>query len=439
MGEVSQEKLPNRWIRVVGAVLMQLALGSIYAWSIFNKPLASADYLDLPPKSLQVLAIFAISLAGFGLFVSIGGRMQDRYGPRKIAILAGAIYALGYIMSWQFNTNLYLMYVAYGFLGAGVGVGYSCPLACCVKWFPDKRGLISGIAVAGFGAGTFIFAQVGTAIIGGAPHYTGLPESYLILGLVFLVMVIGGGWLLCDPPTGYCPAGWSPPLQGAGSTAKKQFTVREMIRTKSFLMIWVMFVLSATAGLMMVGNISNVANSFKEFMPNPNQDIPATLPESVALLAGIYAIFNGTGRVAWGFFSDKLGRTKAMRLMFLVQAIGLFSSAAFVMSKPTNEGLQFAGLIAFDSWIGFCFGGNFAMFPPLTSEYFGTKFFGSNYGIVFTSYAVGGVTGGLMPGIITGGFEWVFILTGAASLVAFAIAWMTKPPVVADEPKPSPS
>jgi OFA family oxalate/formate antiporter-like MFS transporter len=440
MGETkNQEKLPNRWTRVIGAVLMQLALGSIYAWSIFNKPLA--HYLDEPSKSLQVLGIFATSLAGFGLFVTVGGRLQDKYGPRNIGILAGVVYAIGYLASWQFYKELPLMYVAYGLLGAGVGIGYSCPLSCCVKWFPDKRGLISGIAVAGFGAGTFIFAQVGAAIIGNSP-YTGLGDSYLALGLVFLVMVVAGSFLLCDPPAGYCPAGWTPPLQGAGSTAKKQFVWREMIRTKSFIMIWVMFVLSATCGLMMVGNISNVAASFKGFThpaTSAASDIIATKASNVALLAGIYAIFNGTGRIAWGFVSDKLGRTQAMRTMFLFQAIGLFASAAFVLSKPSDQTIQFAGLAVFDSWIGFCFGGNFAMFPPLTSEYFGTKFFGFNYGLVFTSYAVGGVVGGLMPGIIKGGFEWVFILTGVGSLVAFLIALMTKPPVVKDEEKATPA
>ncbi len=437
MGETkTAEKLPNRWIRVVGAVLMQLALGSIYAWSIFNKPLAY--YLEEPSKSLQVLGIFATSLAGFGLFVSVGGRLQDRYGPRNIGILAGVIYAIGYIASWQFHKSLPMMYVSYALLGAGVGTGYSCPLSCCVKWFPDKRGLISGIAVAGFGAGTFIFAQVGAAIIGSSVPYSGLGDAYLTLGIIFLAMVIGGSFLLCDPPHGYCPAGWSPPLEGAGSTAKKQFVWREMLRTKTFWMIWIMFVLSATCGLMMVGNISNVANSFKDFYATPiSGDIIATKASSVALLAGIYAIFNGAGRVAWGFISDRMGRTQAMRTMFLVQAIGLFSAAAFVVAKPLDQNVQFLGLVAFDSWIGFCFGGNFAMFPPITSEYFGTKFFGFNYGLVFTSYAVGGVIGGLMPGIIKGGFEFVFIATGVGSVAAFVLGWFTKPPAVVEEPKPA--
>ena len=434
MGEAKVEQgLPNRWIRVIGAVLIQLALGSIYAWSIFNGPLASAGYLNEPSKSLQVLGIFATSLAGFGLFVSVGGLLQDRRGPKQIAMLAGVIYAAGYFLSSQFDSSLPLMYVSYAMLGAGVGIGYSCPLSCCVKWFPDKRGLISGIAVAGFGAGTFIFAQVGSFIIGSAPDYSGLSSSYLILGIIFLAMVLIGAQLLCNPPENYCPAGWTPPLSGAGSTAKKQFTAREMVRTRSFKLVWLMYALSATCGLMMVGNISNFAKSFN----TPVHTVTVATTGAIAIITGVYAIFNGTGRVAWGFFSDKFGRTRAMKMMFLVKSLILFSAAGFVVMNPSNETTQYIGVTALICGVGFCFGGNFAMFPPITSEYFGTRFFGTNYGVVFTSYAVGGVLGGLMPGIIKGGFEWVFILTAVGSLAAFAVAWITKPPVIEPEAKPA--
>ncbi len=437
MGENKTEKLPNRWIRVVGAVLMQLALGCIYAWSIFNKPLAY--YLNDAAKSPQVLGIFATSLASFGLFVSVGGWLQDRRGPRQIGMLAGVIYAAGYVLSSMFFKNLGLMYVSYALLGVGVGIGYSCPLSCCVKWFPDKRGLIAGIAVAGFGAGTFIFAQVGTWIVGSSP-YVGLDNAYLYLGIIFLVMVFLGAQLLCDPPTNYCPAGWTPPLQGAGSTAKKQFRTREMVRSRTYWLIWAMFILSATCGLMMIGNVSNFAQNMENIYaaahPGFNtgtQDVLVTTAANVALMTGILALFNGTGRVVWGFVSDKLGRTRAMKIMFLTQSIILFGAAAFVLSKPTDQTIQFVGVTAFVSLAGFCFGGNFALFPPITAEYFGTKFYGSNYGVVFTAYAVGGVTGAMMPAYIKGGFEWVFIGTALGSLVAFIIAWITKPPVIAPE------
>jgi OFA family oxalate/formate antiporter-like MFS transporter len=432
MGEAKEEKLPNRWIRVIGAILIQMALGSIYAWSIFNKPLA-AD-LGEPSKSLQVLGIFATSLAGFGLFVTVGGKLQDRSGPKNIAMLSGVIYALGYIISSQFTDNIALMYIGYGVLGAGVGIGYSCALSCCVKWFPDKRGLISGLAVAGFGAGTFVFAQVGQFIIdSGSTDAAGLSSAYLYLGLIFLAMVIGGAQLLCDPPTGFCPAGWSPPKTGSGSTAKKQFSPREMVRTKSFIFLWLMFALSATCGLMMIGNVSNLGQNFEDIYANATPGFDSAthnvmVTAQVATITGVLAIFNGTGRIVWGMVSDKIGRMKTMKLMFLVQSVILFSAAAFVMSKPVDEYTVFIGVTAIVSLEGFCFGGNFALFPPTTTEYFGTKNLGTNYGIVFTSYAVGGVLGGLMPGIIKGGFEWVFIATALGSLVAFGIAWITKNP-----------
>lgn len=420
---MAEEKIMNRWTRVIGAILVQLALGSIYAWSVFNAPLAGD--LKLGSKDLQVLGIFATSLAGFGLFVQVGGRLQDKRGPRQIAMLSGVIYALGYIISSQFTDNLGMMYVGYAVLGAGVGIGYSCALSCCVKWFPDKRGLVSGLAVAGFGAGTFIFAQVGQFIIdNGSTTAAGLSNAYLYLGLIFLAMVLGGSQLLCDPPTGFCPAGWTPPKSGAGSTAKKQFMPKEMVRTKSFYLLWAMFALSATCGLMMIGNVGNAGKSLTA---------DATIVAENATIVGILAIFNGAGRIVWGIVSDKLGRTKAMKIMFLLQGIILFGAAGFMMSDPADKTTAFIGFTAFVSLVGFCFGGNFALFPPTTSEYFGTKFFGNNYGLVFTSYAVGGVIGGLMPGIIKGGFELVFIATAIGSMAAFAIAWIVGPPVVKGE------
>jgi len=421
---MAEVKAMNRWMRVVGAILVQLALGSIYAWSIFNTPLATElGYTD--SKDLLVLGIFATSLAGFGLFVQVGGRLQDKRGPRQIAMLSGVIYAIGYIISWQFTDSIGMMYVGYGVLGAGVGIGYSCALSCCVKWFPDKRGLVSGLSVAGFGAGTFIFAQVGQYIINnGSSPSAGLSDAYLYLGLIFLAMVVGGSQLLCDPPTGYCPAGWTPPKTGAGSTAKKQFKPKEMVKTKSFFLLWVMFVLSATCGLMMIGNVGNAGKSLTE---------NATIVAENATIVGILAIFNGAGRIVWGMVSDKLGRTKAMKIMFLLQGIILFGAAAFMMSDPANETTAFVGFTAFVSLVGFCFGGNFALFPPTTSEYFGTTNFGNNYGLVFTSYAVGGIIGGLMPGVIRGGFELVFIATAIGSMAAFAIALIAGPPVIKEE------
>lgn len=428
MSEAKQKKVMNRWMTVVGALLVQLALGSIYAWSVFNGPLA--ETLDEPKKSVQVLAIFAVSLAGFGLSVQLGGYLQDRKGPMKIAMVGGVVYAVGYVLSAFSTESLGMMYLSYAVLGIGVGIGYSCPLACCVKWFPDKKGLVSGISVAGFGAGTFIFAQVGTYFI---ENMGGVVNAYLYLGVIFLAMVIAGAMLLINPEPGYCPAGWKPPAAGSAGAPGRDYNWREMIGTKSFWFLWTMFVLSATCGLMMIGNVGNVVQSFEDMyaVENPLFD-PATenvmATAQLATIVGILAVFNGAGRVVWGFISDKLGRTKAMKLMFLTQAIIYLAAAALVMSKPVDETTVFVSVTAVVSAVGFCFGGNFALFPPTTADYFGTKNFGDNYGKVFTSYAVGGVIGALIPAFISGGFEFVFVAVAVGSLAALAIAFMTKPP-----------
>ena len=434
MSEVKEKKVMNRWITVVGALLVQLALGSIYAWSVFNGPLASS--LDEPKKSVQVLSIFAISLAGFGITVQLGGFLQDRHGPKKIAMLGGAVYAVGYVLSSFSTESLGMMYLAYAVLGVGVGIGYSCPLACCVKWFPDKKGLVSGISVAGFGAGTFVFAQVGTYFIN---NMGGIVNAYLYLGVIFLGMVLAGAMLLINPAPGYCPAGWTPPKAGTAGAPGRDYTWREMVRTKSFWFLWVMFVLSATCGLMMIGNVSNVAQAFEDIYALENVGFDSAtenimLTAQLATIVGILAVFNGAGRVAWGFISDKMGRTKAMKMMFLTQAVIYLVAAAFVMAKPIDENTVFIAVTAIVSAVGFCFGGNFALFPPTTADYFGTKNFGDNYGKVFTSYAVGGVIGALIPAFVSGGFEYVFIGVAVGSLAALAIAFMTKPP---EAPGPS--
>jgi OFA family oxalate/formate antiporter-like MFS transporter len=437
---MSEKKVMNRWMIVLGAVLVQMALGSIYAFSTFNvktgglpqtlstNPMDPATFLST--SNLALLGIFAISLAGFGLNVLTGGAIQDKRGPRNTAILGGILYAAAYVIasvsvgSTTTSGSFPMMYIAYALLGIGVGIGYSAPLAACLKWFPDKRGLIAGIAVAGFGAGSLIFAQVAKFII----NSSGISTAYLVLGVIFLIMVVVGAMLLVNPPQGYVPAGWDPTKQKKNIACKKDFTWREMCKTKSFFNLWIMFALSATAGLMMIGNVSGLAT----FLGGIDTG-------TIATIVGIIAIFNAIGRIAWGFVSDKYGRTNAMKMMFLTQAVVLFISAAYMAMKPTDGGINAIALTTMASLIGFCFGGNFALFAPCTADYFGTTNYGRCYGLVFTAYAVGGVLGAIIPGLLSGNtssYVYVFAIVGIGVMVAFAIAFITKQPEdLAEGPK----
>jgi OFA family oxalate/formate antiporter-like MFS transporter len=419
METASEGKTPNRWLPVVGALLIQLALGSVYAFSIFTGPLS--ETLGYSRTSFYILGIFATAIAVFAITTIFAGRLQDRKGPRVVATLGGLVYGAGYVLASFFTDNIAMLYLSYGVIGGlGLGLGYVCPLAAVVKWFPDKKGLVSGIAVAGFGAGAFIFTQVGKYIINASDD--GLSNSFLYLGVTFLLMVVAGAQVLRNPPAGWLPKGFNPNSKHNGQTA--DFDWHEMVKTRSFVLLNLMFLLSATAGLMMIGNVSNVAAYLD---PSKSMLVVA----QAQTIAGILALFNGAGRIGWGKVSDLLGRNKTMRLVFLIQALVLFGAAGFVWAKPTDEIIQFVGLTAFASAIGFTFGGNFALFPSATADYFGTKNLGVNYGLVFTGYGAAGILGSLIPGLLAGssdGFTWVFVAVGVASLVTFAMAVAMKPP-----------
>jgi len=419
MGNDEKQRM-NRWMVVAGALMIQLALGSLYAFSIFTGPLS--DSLGYPATSFQILGIFAAAIAVFAVTVIFAGKVQDKRGPRMIATIGGLILGAGYILSSLSTENVVLMYLTYGGIGGiGLGFGYVCPLAAGVKWFPDRKGLVSGIAVAGFGAGAFIFTQIGNSLISD----TSLENAFIYLGLIYMGMVLLGAQLLTNPPAGWMPKGYTPPSNNRNNH-KVDFTQREMIRTRSFLMLWIMFALSGTAGLMMISNVKNLATYLD---PSKTTMVVAEFQT----IAGILALFNAGGRIGWGRLSDRLGRTATMKLMFIIQAAVMFCAAAFFALKPDGEVVHFVGLTIFASLVGFTFGGNFALFPSITSEYFGTANFGNNYGYVFTSYGLAGVLGALIPGILAGsqtGFVYVFVVVGVASLLAFGVALFTRAPAV---------
>ncbi len=424
---ITEKKVRNRWIIVIGAILIQLALGTIYSWgtlTIFVSP-----YLG-EVKELTVF-IFGIGLLSFAITMVFAGQLQQKYGPKKIAILGGILIGIGVITSAVMNTFIGL-FITYGIIfGAGIGFGYVCPIASANKWFPDKKGLINGIAVAGFGAGSFIFNYVIEALANPKNLETtdlnfvseiskNMPIMFIVLGIVYLALIIGGAMTLSNPPDGWKPDGWNPPPPSEESGISGiEFERSKTVKLSQFWMLWATFVLSAISGLMVIGSYSAFAKS-----ENDLGDLIYVIGAAdFALIGSLAALFNAAGRIVWGQLSDLITYKKVMLIMFTTQAILMF------LYFTTNENAIY--FLIMTCAIYFCFGGNFSLFPTATADLFGTKNLGPNYGIVFTAYGIAGFIGATMVSAfvsVFGSYLILFVVMGTMSIVAAILAFFIKPP-----------
>jgi OFA family oxalate/formate antiporter-like MFS transporter len=433
---MSEEKIGNRYLVVLGAIIVQLCLGSIYAWSFFQTALNGINPvtkvqdvgLYLWPSLFSQLP-FAAGLASFTLFMIFAGRWQDRVGPRKVATIGGILLGLGYILAYlvdyvvvtdglvsttddAFIGTLYLV-ITYGIIGgAGIGFAYICPIAALVKWFPDKKGTITGIAVAGFGAGALVFGYVEQYLLSfySVPATANIGMPMLILGVIYLVLVVAGSQVLTNPPVGWLPPGFTPAPTTADGKGQ-EILPGEMIRTSTFWLLWLMFVFAATAGLMTLGNVKTAALAID------------TTADAV-LIVGVMSLLNAAGRIVWGAVSDKIGRENTMALMFIVLAIGMFTFAWM-----STIAISWVAVMGIASLIGFCFGGNFALFPSATADFFGSKNVGKNYGVMFTAYGIAGITGAFVAGPIhdvTGSYFMAFVVTGVLAIIAVLFTLVLK-------------
>ncbi|MDX9702058.1 MAG: OFA family MFS transporter [Candidatus Auribacterota bacterium] len=400
---MSEKKVINRWFIVIGALGIQLCLGSLYAWSIFVNPLKE----QYGYTTTQAQAIFSANLAAFALAMIFAGRLQDKIGPRITALIGSVLFGSGYFLSGFTDGSFQGLLCTMGVIG-GIGIGfcYVSPIAALVKWFPDKRGFITGIAVAGYGAGALVFAQAVIVMI----EKNGVMSAFFLLGAIFFAVCIPSALILCNPPEKWTPKGWSAQLK-KNAPVTRDFSWKEMIATSQFWMLWVMFIAGAAAGLLVISNLKpfGVHNGL------------STVAAGSAV--GILAIFNGAGRIVWGIAYDKLGRPIAMSLMFFLQGIMMF---ALIKMGSTPALLAVAS-----SWVGFNYGGIFALFPSSTADFFGTKFIGVNYAFVFTAYGIAGIIGPLLGGKIfdmTGSYLYAFIPAGVMCLIAAALALATTHP-----------
>ena len=399
------EKVKNRWIVVIGAIMIQLALGTIYSWGTLT--IYVSPYLS-EVKELTVY-IFGAGLLSFAITMIFAGQLQQKYGPRKIALLGGILMGGGVIIS-AFMTTFIGLFITYGIIfGMGIGFGYVCPIAVASKWFPDKKGFINGIAVAGFGAGAFIFNFVIEALV----TTFNIAIMFVILGIIYWGLIIGGAMTLSIPPEGWKPEGWEPPAPSEKSGfSGYEFERKETVKLPQFWMLWATFILSAISGLMVIGSYSAFAQT-NVISTNFN----------FVLIGSLAALFNGFGRVVWGKMADLITYKKAMLLMFSVQAILLF----IYFTTNINQ----AYFLIMTCLIFFCFGGNFSLFPTSTADLFGSKNLGPNYGIVFTAYGIAGFIGAVGVNLLVslfGSYLLLFIVMGSMSVGAALLAYLIKPP-----------
>ncbi len=431
---MSEQKVMNRWLVVVGAILIQLCLGAIYAWSVFTKQITAVDGI-YGFSAKQAAWVFSAGLATFAVVMVLAGRLQAKLGPKPIAVAGGIVLGAGYVLGGFLGSSFVMQLICIGIIGgAGIGLAYVVPIAVGVKWFPDKKGMISGLAVAGFGFGATLWVKLAGSWFGGLLNTTnvfGLPgvqSVFFIYGIVFFVLVLLGSTVMKNPPEGYKPEGWEPPAAGTTSkaTGAVELTSGEMLKTPQFYFIWLMFVGSGLAGLMVIYCI-------RLFGVDALQASGAAADARTAgVIAGTamawYAILNGLGRIVWGVVSDKIGRKIALFMMCLFQ--GLIMLFFFKMGHSE------IGLIIGACIIGFNFGGNFALFPAATADFFGNKNVGTNYGWVFLAYGVAGIAGPQIAGYFKDAAKggevsaWItpFIVAGISCLVAAVIGLLLKAP-----------
>jgi len=295
----------SRWWRVVGGMSMNLALGSLYAWSVFVAPLEK----EFKWKRADTSMVFTIAVVVFALTFIVAGRLQDKFGPFKISLMGAILVSLGFFLCSQAD-SLTKFFVFFGVLGGlGNGFGYATPIPVMSKWFPDKRGLAVGLAVGGYGGGSAIFGPLAASYL--IPHF-GWRATFQVLGVVFFAMTVIGAFLLKNPPTGYKPAGWVPAPASKAAATTYDFTPGEVLRTPSFYLLWVAYAFGCAAGLMVISQLVPFAKSV---------GIPGTLLASFGLVVG--ATGNAMGRILSGWMSDHLGRINVLRLMIGISMVAM--------------------------------------------------------------------------------------------------------------------
>jgi OFA family oxalate/formate antiporter-like MFS transporter len=416
---MTQQRVGNRWFVVVGAILVQLCLGAIYAWSVFTPILAEAGW-----SKVQTQGVFAAGLASFAVATVVAGQLMRRTGPRPLAWVGGIVLGAGYILAGltggtNFMATLLLIGIAGGF---GIGLAYVVPIAVGMRWFPDKKGFITGLAVAGFGFGATIWVKLAGAW-GHLLDRVGLGSTFMIYGAAFVVLVLVGGIWMRFPPEGWLPKGYDPTAPANGGSAatmpSHDFVTGEMLATPQYYLILLTMILSTGAGLMSIGLMKLFP---MQALMAGGLDTAAASAVAGTAMAVFFSLANGIGRIVWGMVSDRLGAKRSIIIMTATQGLVVL---AFQVMAGTPALLYLGAAL-----IGFNFGGNFALFPMITAGTFGARNIGQLYGWVFLAYGIGGIAGPIMGGRLgdMGNFPLAFTICGVGCLAAAGLISLVRKP-----------
>ncbi|SFS98814.1 OFA family MFS transporter [Paenibacillus sp. 453mf] len=399
-------KNSNRFLIVLGTIIMQMGLGTIYTWSLFNGPLVTKFGWELSSVSIT-FSITSFALAFATLFA---GKIQEKMGLRKLTAVSSILLGIGLMLSSQASSLAALYVLAGVIVGFADGTAYITSLSNLIKWFPNRKGLISGISVGAYGTGSLVFKYIN----GGLIESVGVSQAFLYWGLIVMAMILTGSLLVREAISS--ESGEREAKQAGGALqGAKDYTTGEMLRTKQAYLLFVVFFTACMSGLYLIGIVKDIG------MQLAHLDA-ATAANAVAMIA----IFNTAGRLILGALSDKVSRIKLVGCTLAVTA-----AAALVLSAvPLNYGLFFACVAA----IAFCFGGNITVFPAIVSDFFGLKNHTKNYGIVYQGFGIGALSGSFIAAML-GGFKPTFIVIGALCVVAVLIALTIKPPFAGTKEK----
>lgn len=402
--QIMKQQLKNRWLIALSAIGIHISIGSVYAYSVMTNPVK--DIFDVEGSTIKWA--FKLAIFFLGMSAAFLGPWVEKVGPRVSGTTAGLFYGIGILGSGLavYLESLALFYACYGVIGGiGLGLGYITPVSTLVKWFPDKRGLATGMAIMGFGFSALIFGPVMQTLF----ETVGISNAFYVLGIVYMILILASARYIERPPVGYMPFGYS--LENAGNAKAdiSNITSKEALRSKRFYYIWIMMFINITCGIAIIAAASPMV-----------QEKLSYTPMQAATVVGLIGVFNGLGRILWSGLSDYLGRPNTYVLFFAFQIL-----AFYFLPQITLELLFLIILFTVITM----YGGGFATLPAFLGDLFGTKQLGAIHGLVLAGWALAGIVGPTVYDVVlkaTGSLDITLKVFSGLFLIAFVVSLLMK-------------